>query len=94
MPDEISLQDYKKAHRIIMKEKEKKHFKIHFTSYLITNSIFVAVNLLFTPDKLWSIWPLSGWGIGVFSHYMKAVHFIEKDLDKKEALAEEMAAGF
>ncbi len=91
MADEISLQEYKKAHREIMIEKEKKYFKIHFASYLVINGILVIINLTFSPDKLWVIWPLLGWGTGIISHYLKAVRLIGKDLEKKEAMAEERA---
>lgn len=91
MTDEISLQEYKKAHKIVMIEKEKKFFKIHLFSYITINAIFMASNLLFTPEKLWFLWPLSGWGIGILSHYLKAVYWVEKDLEKKEAMAERRA---
>lgn len=91
MADEISLQDYKKAHKIVMIEKEKKYFKIHLSSYLIINSILIAINLLFSPNKLWFLWPLLGWGIGILSHYLKAVYWMEKDLEKREAMAEKRA---
>lgn len=90
---EISLQDYKKVHKMVMIEKEKKYFKIHLSSYIIINSILIAANLIFSPQKLWFLWPLLGWGMGILSHYLKAVHWIEKDLEKKEAMAEERARG-
>lgn len=91
MADEVSLQDYKTVFKEIIVEKEKKYFKIHLYSYLVINTIFIIVNLSFSPQKLWFTWPLLGWGIGVFSHYMKAVRLIERDIEKKEVMAEERA---
>ena len=88
---DVSLDDYKKLHREILIQYEKKIFKIHLTAYLVINGILLIANLLFTPGKYWIIWPIFGWGIGVVSHYIKAVHRIEKDLIKKEAQAEKRA---
>ncbi|MBI5253569.1 MAG: 2TM domain-containing protein [Euryarchaeota archaeon] len=88
MAEEISLEDYKKVHREIIIESERRGFKIHLTAYLVINAVLIISNLVFTPDKLWFLWPVSGWGIGILSHYIKAVHRIEGDLKKKEAIAE------
>ena len=49
-------------------------FFYHFWSYVIVNVILIAVNLIFTPDKLWFYWPLLGWGIGLLAHGL-AVHY-------------------
>lgn len=86
-----ALEDYKKAYREILIQYERKVFKIHLTLYLTINGALAVANLVFTPGKYWVLWPILGWGIGVVSHYYKAVHRIEKDLLKKEAQAEERA---
>lgn len=91
MVNEISLEDYKRVYRTIIIESEKRGFKIHLTFYLVINAILIISNLVFTPDKLWFLWPVFGWGIGIVSHYTKAVHRIERDLNEKEAIAERMA---
>jgi hypothetical protein len=91
MADEISLEDYKKAHREVIIQYERKVFKIHLTAYLVINGALLAANLLFTPGKYWVVWPILGWGIGVVSHYIKAIHRIEGELIRKEAQAEERA---
>jgi len=88
MAGEISLEDYKKVHREIIIESERRGFKIHLAAYLVTNAILIISNLVFTPDKLWFLWPVLGWGVGILSHYIKAVHRIERDLKRKEAIAE------
>ncbi len=45
-------------------------FYIHFTVYIGVNILLIIINLLTSPDYLWFIWPLIGWGIGVFFHGM------------------------
>lgn len=89
MTKEISLDEYKRAYRKMLMESERKAFKIHLTAYLLTNGVLLIANLMFTPDRYWVLWPISGWGIGIVSHYIKAVYRIEKDLIRKEAMAEE-----
>jgi uncharacterized membrane protein YdbT with pleckstrin-like domain len=49
-------------------------FFLHLTAYLAVNAILMLVNLLFTPQTLWFIWPLMGWGIGILAHGL-AVYF-------------------
>ena len=49
-------------------------FFFHFSSYVLVNLILIAVNLIFTPDRLWFYWPLLGWGIGILAHGL-AVNF-------------------
>jgi len=41
---------------------------IHFTTYVVVNSLLVAVNFATTPDRLWVQWPLLGWGVGLLAH--------------------------
>jgi len=43
-------------------------FFFHFSAYVLVNLILIAVNLIFTPDKLWFYWPLLGWGVGIAAH--------------------------
>jgi len=43
-------------------------FWIHFAAYVIVISGLAALNLTRNPDKLWFLWVLGGWGIGVAAH--------------------------
>jgi uncharacterized membrane protein len=90
MQEDIALEDYKKSFKEIITKKEKRGFKIHLACYLITNTVFLIANLAFSPEKLWFLWPLLGWGIGIFSHYLKAVYFIERDMEKIAVAAENL----
>ncbi|HEY8609105.1 MAG TPA: 2TM domain-containing protein [Noviherbaspirillum sp.] len=43
-------------------------FGIHLAVFATVNSGLILFNLLAVPDRLWSIWPLAGWGIGLLFH--------------------------
>jgi len=43
-------------------------FYIHLVVYVVVNSFLVAVNLIYSPQRLWFFWPLLGWGIGIIFH--------------------------
>src|SRR4051794_9375813 len=36
---------------------------IHILVYVLVNAGLAAINLSTSPDKIWFIWPLFGWGI-------------------------------
>jgi transcriptional regulator with XRE-family HTH domain len=43
-------------------------FYSHLTIYILVISGLCLVNLLTKPQKIWFIYPLLGWGIGLFIH--------------------------
>ena len=43
-------------------------FYIHLAVYVVVNMLLIIINLLTSSQYLWFIWPLMGWGIGVFFH--------------------------
>jgi hypothetical protein len=43
-------------------------FAIHFIVYAAVNFLLISINLLTTPDELWFVWPLGGWGLGLAAH--------------------------
>ena len=49
-------------------EREIRVFWTHLSIYLIINACLAALNLYSQPEKIWFIWPLIGWGIGVGAH--------------------------
>jgi len=86
---------YKKAKK---KVKEKKEFQKHLQSYLTTLAILFAMSFLIPPLR--RVWAMIAffWGIGLFSHYVKAYGFpgmededeweqkeIEKEMRRMEA---------
>ena len=68
-------------------------FYIHLAVYIAVSILLVIINLSSSDQHLWFIWPLLGWGIGVFSHGMGVFVFtgrpsitekmIEKEMEKE-----------
>lgn len=45
-----------------------RRFYIHLFRYIVVTLILLAVNLIFTPQRLWIFWVMGGWGLGIFLH--------------------------
>jgi hypothetical protein len=41
---------------------------IHLAAFVVVNALLVAINLLASPEHLWFLWPLFGWGLGLLLH--------------------------
>ena len=57
--------DFVRANKVV---KARIGFYIHLTAYLAVNALLIAVNLATSTARLWCLWPLFGWGVGVFVH--------------------------
>ncbi len=47
---------------------EIKEFYQHLITYVVVNAALFVINMLTSPQYLWFVWPLAGWGIGVALH--------------------------
>ena len=47
-------------------------FCIHLAAYVAVNAALIGINLALTPARLWFVWPLAGWGVGVLAHLTAA----------------------
>ena len=47
---------------------EIKGFYFHLIAYILVNSGLVVLNLLTSPEYLWFLWAMLGWGIGLIFH--------------------------
>ena len=74
------------------KAKLKVEFKIHLATYMVVNTLLTIINYTLTPESIWYIWPLMGWGIGVIIHAFKTYYstnsslkerMIEKEMEKQ-----------
>jgi hypothetical protein len=63
---------YQKARKRV---EAKIGFYIHLAVYIGVNILLIIINLLKSPQHLWFIWPLIGWGIGIFFHGMSTFVF-------------------
>ncbi|MFN3231502.1 MAG: 2TM domain-containing protein [Alphaproteobacteria bacterium] len=69
-------------------------FYIHLGVFICVNALLIGVNLAMTPDNLWFVWPLVGWGIGIFFHGLTVFLFasggkvkermIEKEVERQD----------
>ncbi|WP_038034039.1 2TM domain-containing protein [Thermopetrobacter sp. TC1] len=52
--------------------RSERAFLIHIAFFIIANALLLGINLITTPQKIWAIWPLLGWGLGLFLHGLRA----------------------
>jgi hypothetical protein len=55
-------------HDVAKRVRAKLGFYWHAAVYVLVNAGTAAINLTQTPDTLWFVWPLAGWGIGLAMH--------------------------
>jgi hypothetical protein len=55
-------------HQAERQVERKLGFYVHLGTFLIVNSGLIVFNLSTAPEKLWAVWPLGGWGIGLLFH--------------------------
>lgn len=48
--------------------KELRGFYTHLFTYIVVNIVLIGINLTSSPETIWFIYPLLGWGIGVAAH--------------------------
>lgn len=83
-PDYTERERYYQAQKRV---KEIKEFYEHLTVFTLVSVILIVINLLTSPEYLWFIWCLLGWGIGVVFHGLKAfaisINFIKNWEERK-----------
>ena len=47
---------------------QRRAFKAHLIPYLAVNTFLVLINLVTSPGYFWAIFPMLGWGLGLFFH--------------------------
>lgn len=52
-----------------------KGFYIHLLIYIVVILFLIFINLKYTPEYLWFIWTMGGWGIGLLFHGLGAFKF-------------------
>lgn len=67
--------DFERYQKAKKQVKELKGFYGHLLSYVFVMIVIICVNLKYTPEVLWFIWTLLGWGIGLFFHAMRVFDF-------------------
>lgn len=91
MSNSVSLDTYKRFNREVQIKERKKGFAIHLLVYVLMNIGMVIFNLMFTPETLWCIGALVGWGSGLAAHYITGVATANKALNRQEEATFELA---
>ena len=65
-------------------------FFIHLLVYLLVNAGLVAINLFASSERIWFVWPLAGWGIGVLFHALAVFVFRKGSRVKQWMIASEL----
>jgi len=64
------MENNKKYERAKKRVEELKAFYIHLTVYISVNIAIFIFNMLTSPNDLWFIYPMVGWGIGLTIHFI------------------------
>lgn len=80
----MSNLQYEKATKYVQ---ALKNFYIHLIVYVTVNIGLIGINLVFSSDYKWFIYPLLGWGIGIVAHGLSVFSkglFLGKDWEEKQ----------
>ncbi len=65
---EWQIQRGKEQKRQAFDRFRRQAFKANLISYIAVNVFLVVINLLTSPRHFWAIYPILGWGLGLFFH--------------------------
>lgn len=66
--DQISPEEKKALQQV----KEIKGFYTHVIQFVVIVSALTVLNIVRTPDHLWIMWVILGWGTGLIAHGLSA----------------------
>ena len=67
--------DFERYQKAKKQVQELKGFYAHLLSYIVSMIVLIYINLAYTPEVLWFLWTMFGWGIGLFFHAMRVFNF-------------------
>jgi hypothetical protein len=75
--------------------KKRVEFRTHLVVYVVINSVLWLIWYFTGATYPWPIWPLAGWGVGLFFHYMfeysgSKVFSVEDEYEKLRSKREEI----
>jgi hypothetical protein len=59
-------------HKATGRVRAKLGFYWHFAAFALANAAMIAINLAYSPETRWFVWPLAGWGAGLVMHALAA----------------------
>lgn len=63
----------------VLRDEARMSFYIHLVIFAVVNSLLAGINLRFSPNVLWVLFILLGWGSGLFIHGLAAFWGLEQD---------------
>ena len=63
-------------------KRQRTEFRNHLVSYAIVNAFLLVINLMSSPDYLWVMWPMVGWGMGLAFHAADTFLIDDRKLEK------------
>jgi hypothetical protein len=67
-PENVEPQTDDLRERALTQLRKKHEFHAHLAAYVLVNAMFVAIYFLTDPGFFWPVFPILGWGIGLFFH--------------------------
>jgi fatty acid desaturase len=55
-------------HKAVARMRAKLGLYWHATAFVMANTAMIAINLIYSPEARWFVWPLAGWGLGLVMH--------------------------
>ena len=65
---ETPLEQTPEYRAALCRVRQLRGFYTHLSVYLAVNAGLLVINLIASPGRLWVVWPLAGWGIGLLIH--------------------------
>ena len=70
-------EEYSKARQ---RAEAKYRFFIHAGVYAAVMTLIVIINLVTSPQQVWFVWPLIGWGFAVVLHGVRVFLLADRNL--------------
>ncbi|MEH1795204.1 2TM domain-containing protein [Nostoc sp.] len=59
----------------------RRGFWTHFVSFLAVNLFLIILNFITSPSYFWAIFPVLGWGLGLFLHWWSVYQSKSEDYE-------------
>ncbi len=87
--ENMSAEEYKKKSREYEMNESKKGLIAHTAIVSVVSVVLTGINLTFTPEFLWFVFPMGGMAIGVVMHYVFGVRLASRFMAQREKRIEE-----
>jgi hypothetical protein len=82
------MRDQEKYEQAKKRVEAKYGFYVHLSVFFVVNLLLIIINLSNLSEGIWFIYPLMGWGIGLFFHALGVFLFAGKSAMITEKMIE------